>query len=411
MMAPLRRCLLCFRDTGTQGETTLKCSKKALKDQLGRPKQVFDVPRITTGGDATGGDTGGSGYSLSETLPDGPLLDTSSLRSFTDEEIRKATRNLSVKIGEGGFGAVYKGMIKTSPTAQTYVAVKKLSSRSRQGLPELIKEIEVLPRLHHKHLVRLIGYCNEESCQALVYEYINNGNLRDHLHGKRSEVPLPWIRRLSIALDIAHAIDYLHVHVSPSVIHRDIKAANILLDDRFHAKLSDFGLSKLLAEDDEFTHITTDVRGTAGYLDPEYYQTRRLTDKSDIHSFGVVILELISGRRSVEFTGKSHFNLVKWAKSELAKGNIRQVLDSRIPDGSYNVNALWRLADIAIRCCATTSADRPSIGQVVRCIQEAKGDEMRTPVVQEAPDKPPSDDEDNVFTFRCDSMDDQPQAR
>ncbi|GBG76232.1 hypothetical protein CBR_g21980 [Chara braunii] len=402
MMATLRGCLPCC---GSMMET---------QDQMGQGKKVSDVPSISAGGDSITGGTGGFGKTMSNSIPDGSMPDTSSLGSnltrFTEEDIRKATRNLSVKIGEGGFGIVYKGMIKASPTTRTYVAVKKLSNRSRQGIPELIKELEVLPRLHHKHLVRLIGYCNEESCQALVYEYINNGNLHDHLHGKRS--PLPWIQRLSIAMDVAHAIDYLHVHVVPSVIHRDIKAGNILLDDRFHAKLSDFGLSKLLSEDEQFTHVTTDVRGTAGYLDPEYYQSHRLTDKSDIHSFGVVLLELISGRKPVEFTGKSHFNLVKWARSELSKGNMQEVLDSRIPDGSYNLNAVWKLADIAMMCCEPISANRPRIGQVVRSIQAAKDEQMRTPIVQEVPDDPSSDDDDHGgLTVQWDNIDDEPQAR
>ncbi|GBG74525.1 hypothetical protein CBR_g18935 [Chara braunii] len=297
---------------------------------------------------------------------------TAQVRQYTTDEIRRATRNFAVKIGGGGFGHVFKGMVKCPPNVHQWVAVKKLSNSSRQGITELVKEIQILPLLHHRHLVRLLGFCNDDTCQALVYEYIGNGTLRDHLHRAKAGYVLPWSARISIALDVANAISYLHLHVEPAVIHRDIKPSNILLDERMNAKLADFGLSKLLAEGEEFTHITTDIKGTAGYLDPQYFLTRQLTDGSDVYSFGVVLLEIISGRRPVDASQKKHFDLVKWAREEMSNDNIRNVLDSRIKEGEYSVESLWQMAECAITCCEPFAANRPKISVVVRTLQEAK---------------------------------------
>ncbi|GBG61268.1 hypothetical protein CBR_g19800 [Chara braunii] len=298
------------------------------------------------------------------------------VKKYSAEEIKRATNNfdVSTRIGGGGFGTVYKGTVRTSVHTQQTVAIKKLGVDSRQGINELVKEIEILPRLHHRHLVTLVGYCSAPGCLALVYEYISNGTLNDHMYGsKATPSGLPWLTRISIALDVARALSYLHLHVTPGVIHRDIKPSNILIDQKMHAKLTDFGLSKLLPDDEEYTHLTTNIKGTQGYLDPEYFQTRRLTERTDVYSFGVVMLELITGRKPLEIiTGMRRFDLVKWARAEMKKGNIRSVLDHRIAEGAYSVDALWKLADCAMTCCEPYSANRPNIGDVVRYIEEAE---------------------------------------
>ncbi|GBG61265.1 hypothetical protein CBR_g19797 [Chara braunii] len=305
-----------------------------------------------------------------------PTAGSVQVKKYSAEEIKRATNNFdaSTRIGGGGFGTVYKATLRTSVNTQQTVAIKKLGVNSRQGINELVKEIEILPRLHHRHLVTLVGYCDDPGCLALVYEYVSNGTLNDHLYGsKATPSGLPWLTRISIALDVARALSYLHIHVTPGVIHRDIKPSNILIDQKMHAKLADFGLSKLLPDDEEYTHLTTNIKGTQGYLDPEYFQTRRLTERTDVYSFGVVVLELITGRKPLEIiTGRRRFDLVKWARAEMKKGNIRSVLDHRIAEGAYSVDALWKLADCAMMCCEPHSLNRPNIGDVVRYIEETE---------------------------------------
>ncbi|KAL2628458.1 hypothetical protein AAZV13_07G232800 [Glycine max] len=217
-------------------------------------------------------------------------------RMFSFEELKKYTKNFSQVngIGSGGFGKVYKGNL---PNGQV-IAIKRAQKESMQGKLEFKAEIELLSRVHHKNLVSLVGFCFEHEEQMLVYEYVQNGSLKDALSGK-SGIRLDWIRRLKIALGTARGLAYLHELVNPPIIHRDIKSNNILLDDRLNAKVSDFGLSKSMV-DSEKDHVTTQVKGTMGYLDPEYYMSQQLTEKSDVYSFGVLMLELISARRPLE---------------------------------------------------------------------------------------------------------------
>ncbi|PON36235.1 Mitogen-activated protein kinase kinase kinase [Parasponia andersonii] len=231
---------------------------------------------------------------------------------FSYSEILTITNNLERVLGNGGFGTVYHGYLN-----DTQVAVKMLSPTSAQGNKEFQAETKLLVRVHHRKLTSLIGYCNEGEHVGLIYEYMANGNLETHLsgftesqyltyHSEKSFYVLTWEERLRIAIDAAQGLEYLHNGCKPAIIHRDIKPSNILLNERFQAKLADFGLSRIyLAEDG--THVSTDLVGTPGYLDPEYYISNWLNEKSDVYSFGVVLLEIITSRKAlVKSYDKSH---------------------------------------------------------------------------------------------------------
>ncbi|KAJ7566859.1 hypothetical protein O6H91_02G121800 [Diphasiastrum complanatum] len=228
---------------------------------------------------------------------------------YTFEQIRIATQNFQKKIGQGEFGPVYFGSLADGQE----VAVKMLSSTSNQGQKEFFNEVDLLPRVHHKKLLSLIGYCYESKQQILVYEYMPNGTLRENLYGPMvSRNLVDWKTRLNIALNAAQGLEYSHTGCSPTIIHRDVKSNNILVNKNFMAKVADFGLFKLALEEDA-THISTTVKGTTGYLDPEYYTTNQLTKKSDVYSFGVVLLEIICGRQPINpQLSRPELNLVEW---------------------------------------------------------------------------------------------------
>ncbi|KAK9928622.1 hypothetical protein M0R45_025746 [Rubus argutus] len=217
-------------------------------------------------------------------------------RSFTFEELMKFSNNFSEvnDVGSGGYGKVYRG---TLPTGQL-IAIKRAHKESTQGGYEFKTEIELLSRVHHKNLVSLVGFCFDQGEQMLVYEYVANGTLKDSLSGK-SGIRLDWTRRLKIVLGAARGISYLHELCDPPIVHRDIKSTNVLLDNSLTAKVADFGLSKTM-DDSGRDHVSTQVKGTMGYLDPEYYMTQRLTEKSDVYGFGVLMLELLTARRPIE---------------------------------------------------------------------------------------------------------------
>lgn len=285
---------------------------------------------------------------------------------FTLTQLEQATENFSRKIGQGSFGPVYYG--KTNDGKE--IAVKIQAGTSIHGDEQFLNEVALLSRIHHRNLVPLIGYCEESGQSILVYEYMHNGTLRDHLYGLSSErKPLDWMSRLQIAEDAAKGIEYLHSGCNPSIIHRDIKTSNILLDIHMRAKVSDFGLSR--SADEERTHISSVVRGTVGYLDPEYHATQQLTEKSDVYSFGVVLLELISGRKPVSAQEYgADWSIVHWARSLIRKGDIHAIIDPSLGN-SFKIESIWKIAEVAILSVEPSGSLRPRMHGVLQAIQEA----------------------------------------
>uniref|UniRef100_A0A5B7B4G6 non-specific serine/threonine protein kinase n=1 Tax=Davidia involucrata TaxID=16924 RepID=A0A5B7B4G6_DAVIN len=283
------------------------------------------------------------------------------VKSFTYGEMALATNNFnsSTEVGQGGYGKVYRGILADG----TVVAIKRAQEGSLQGEKEFLTEIELLSRVHHRNLVSLFGYCDEEGEQMLVYEFISNGTLRDHLSGK-SKKPLNFAMRLRIALASAKGILYLHTEANPPIFHRDIKASNILLDSKFTAKVADFGLSRLAPVPDIEgivpAHVSTVVKGTPGYLDPEYFLTHKLTDKSDVYSLGVVFLELLTGMQPIS-RGK---NIVREVNIAYQSGMIFSVIDGGM--GSYPSDCVEKFMTLALKSCQEETDARPSMSEVVR---------------------------------------------
>ncbi|XP_020690192.1 probable LRR receptor-like serine/threonine-protein kinase At1g67720 isoform X1 [Dendrobium catenatum] len=289
---------------------------------------------------------------------------------ITFSAIKEATGGFSKKIGEGSYGPVYYGKMEGKE-----IAVKVSADLSSHGAQQFINEVTLLSRIHHKSLVSFIGYCQEESNKILVYEYVHNGSLRDHIHDSVKKTNLDWLSRLLIAEDAAKGLTYLHNGCNPAIIHRDVKTSNILLDINMRAKVSDFGLSKQ-ATDNSFTHISSVARGTVGYVDPEYYASQQLTDKSDVYSFGVVLLELISGKKpiSVQDYGVD-WNIVHWARSLISEGDITSLVDPCLV-GTFKIESLWRIAEIAILSVQIHGTSRPKMQEVELAIHDAINIEM-----------------------------------
>ncbi|PHT83304.1 Proline-rich receptor-like protein kinase PERK7, partial [Capsicum annuum] len=271
---------------------------------------------------------------------------------FSYADLATATGGFSQAnlLGQGGFGFVHKGVL----TDGSVVAVKSLKSGSGQGEREFQAEVEIISRVHHRHLVSLVGYCIADGQRMLVYEFVPNGTLEYHLHGKGRPV-MDWTLRVKIALGSAKGLAYLHEDCHPRIIHRDIKGANILLDNNYEAMVADFGLAKLT--EDNNTHVSTRVMGTFGYLAPEYASSGKLTEKSDVFSFGVMLLELITGRKPLDTTNKiMEDSLVDWARPFLTKAleenNYDELADPRL-EGKYDADELHRMV-----ACAAASIVR-----------------------------------------------------
>ncbi|XP_013611579.1 PREDICTED: receptor-like serine/threonine-protein kinase ALE2 isoform X4 [Brassica oleracea var. oleracea] len=295
---------------------------------------------------------------------------TVSAKTFTASEIVKATNNFAESrvLGEGGFGKVYEGLFDDG----TKVAVKVLKRDDQQGGREFLAEVEMLSRLHHRNLVNLIGICIEDRNRSLVYELIPNGSVESHLHGVDKEAsPLDWEARLKIALGAARGLAYLHEDSSPRVIHRDFKSSNILLEHDFTPKVSDFGLARNALDDEDNRHISTRVMGTFGYVVPEYAMTGHLLVKSDVYSYGVVLLELLTGRKPVDMMQPpGQENLVSWTRSLLtSREGLEAIIDQSLGQPEIPFDSIAKVAAIASMCVQPEVSHRPFMGEVVQALK------------------------------------------
>ncbi|XVF59402.1 hypothetical protein PTKIN_Ptkin07bG0272900 [Pterospermum kingtungense] len=285
---------------------------------------------------------------------------------YTLRELEASTNGFAHDkvIGEGGYGIVYHGVLEDN----TQVAVKNLLNNRGQAEKEFKVEVEAIGRVRHKNLVRLLGYCAEGAHRILVYEYVNNGNLEQWIHGDVGPCsPLTWDIRMNIILGTAKGLTYLHEGLEPKVVHRDIKSSNILLDKRWNPKVSDFGLAKLLGS--ESSYITTRVMGTFGYVAPEYASTGMLNERSDVYSFGILIMEIITGRNPVDYSRPpDEVNLIEWLKKMVADRKPEDVLDPKLPEKPTS-RALKRALLVALRCVDPNAQKRPKMGHIVHMLE------------------------------------------
>ncbi|XVF86733.1 hypothetical protein PTKIN_Ptkin18bG0065900 [Pterospermum kingtungense] len=283
-------------------------------------------------------------------------------RNFTYAEVLKMTNNFETVLGKGGFGTVYLGFLDN-----THVAVKILSESSAQGYKEFHAEVKLLMRVHHGNLTNLVGYCNGGSRLGLIYEYMANGNLKQHLSDRNAHT-MSWEDGLRIAIDAAQGLEYLHYGSNPPIVHRDVKSTNILLNEKFQAKLADFGLSRIFPAEGG-PHVSTVVAGTPGYLDPEYQITNWLNEKSDVYSFGVVLLEIVTSRPVISQSYNEIIHISQWVSSLLAKGEIKRIVDPRLGE-DYEINSAWKIVELALGCASRNSTDRPTMSEVVMELKE-----------------------------------------
>ncbi|KDP39031.1 hypothetical protein JCGZ_00788 [Jatropha curcas] len=283
------------------------------------------------------------------------VVAVSGIPEYSYKDLQKATYNFTTIIGQGAFGPVYKAQMSTGET----VAVKALATDSKQGEKEFHTEVMLLGRLHHRNLVNLVGYCAEKGQHMLIYVYMSKGSLASHLYNENYE-PLSWDLRVHIALDVARGLEYLHDGAVPPVIHRDIKSSNILLDHSMRARVADFGLSR----EEMVDKHAANVRGTFGYLDPEYISTRTFTKKSDVYSYGVLLFELIAGRNPqqglmeyVELAAMNSDGKVGW----------EEIMDSRL-DGKFDVQELNEVAALAYKCINRVPRKRPAMRDIVQVL-------------------------------------------
>ncbi|KAI3446105.1 hypothetical protein Pfo_002770 [Paulownia fortunei] len=287
-------------------------------------------------------------------------------RWYSLRELQIATNQFSGEnvIGEGGYGVVYRGVLHDG----SVVAVKNLLNNKGQAEQEFKVEVEAIGKVRHKNLVGLTGYCAEGAQRLLVYEYIDNGNLEQWLHGDVGPVsPLTWEIRMKIAIGTARGLAYLHEGLEPKVVHRDVKSSNILLDRKWNAKVSDFGLAKLLGS--EKSHVTTRVMGTFGYVSPDYASTGMLNEGNDVYSFGVLLMEIITGRCPVDYSRPpGEMNLIDWFKGMVASRRGEELLDPLI-GVPPPPRALKRILLVCLRCIDLDANKRPKMGQIVHMLE------------------------------------------
>ncbi|KAF5948763.1 hypothetical protein HYC85_014720 [Camellia sinensis] len=287
------------------------------------------------------------------------LVSASGILEYPYKDLQKATCNFTTLIGQGAFGPVYKAQMSTGET----VAVKVLATDSKQGEKEFQTEVMLLGRLHHRNLVNLVGYCAEKGQHMLIYVYMSKGSLASHLYNENYE-PLSWGLRVQIALEVVRGLEYLHDGAVPPVIHRDIKSSNILLDQSMRARVADFGLSR----EEMVNKHASNIRGTFGYLDPEYISTRAFTKKSDVYSFGVLLFELIAGRNPQQ--GLMEYVELAAMNTE-GKVGWEEIVDSRL-DGKFDVQELNDVAALAYKCVNRAPRKRPSMRDIVQVLTKLR---------------------------------------
>lgn len=358
-------CFPCFGSSnkGRGGNGVKEVLKKeSFKD--GSAAQSHHVNRVSS--DKSKSRSGNDSKKEPPVPKDGPTPHIAA-QTFTFRDLAAATKNFRPEclLGEGGFGRVYKGRLESGQV----VAVKQLDRNGLQGNREFLVEVLMLSLLHHSNLVNLIGYCADGDQRLLVYEFMPLGSLEDHLHDlPPDKEPLDWNTRMKIAAGAAKGLEYLHDKANPPVIYRDLKSSNILLDEGFHPKLSDFGLAKLGPVGDK-THVSTRVMGTYGYCAPEYAMTGQLTLKSDVYSFGVVFLELITGRKAIDNSrAPGEHNLVAWARPLFKDRRKFPRMADPLLQGRYPMRGLYQALAVAAMCLQEQAATRPLIGDVVTAL-------------------------------------------
>ncbi|KAI3763453.1 hypothetical protein L2E82_13310 [Cichorium intybus] len=357
----------CFPCFDSREEEKLNPQKVRADRHEVHPSAPSNISRLSSGVDRLKSRNNASLRRESSGPKDSPDAQIAA-QTFTFRELAAATNNFRPDcfLGEGGFGCVYRGHLQGSGQV---VAVKQLDRNGLQGNREFLVEVLMLSLLHHPNLVNLIGYCADGEQRLLVYEFMALGSLEDHLH----DVPpdreaLDWNTRMKIAAGAAKGLEFLHDKANPPVIYRDFKSSNILLDEGFQPKLSDFGLAKLGPTGDK-SHVSTRVMGTYGYCAPEYAMTGQLTVKSDVYSFGVVFLELITGRKAIDSTQPhGQQNLVTWARPLFNdRRKFTSLVDPRL-EGRYPMRGLYQALAVASMCIQEQAAARPLIGDVVTAL-------------------------------------------
>ncbi|KAL5226659.1 hypothetical protein ABZP36_014924 [Zizania latifolia] len=298
-------------------------------------------------------------YAKEDVQPQRPVC--AELRTFTYAQLKNVAANFTRVIGRGGFGVVYLGHLEDG----SEVAVKMCSQTSFHGVKQFLTEAKSLSQVHHRNLVFLVGYCNDGDNLALVYEYMAQGSLHDHIRGKTGVARfLNWELRLKIALDAAQGLDYLHTGCM--MVHRDVKSSNILLDQNLNAKVADFGLAKIFGDDAQMSLMST-ISGTPGYIDPEYQITSKLSDRSDVYSFGVVLLEVVTGEPPI-MNDQATPHVTVFVSQMLARGDLENIVDPRL-QGDYDSNSMWKVIDLAVKCTARDSTQRPAMAEVVTVLK------------------------------------------
>ncbi|KAL1809860.1 hypothetical protein ACET3Z_026850 [Daucus carota] len=295
---------------------------------------------------------------------------SSTVPLFSHKDIERATNGFSEKqrLGTGAYGTVYAGKLHNDE----WVAIKKLRHQDTDGIEQIMNEIKLLSSVSHQNLVRLLGCCIENGEQILVYEFMPNGTLAQHLQRERGHV-LPWTVRLTIATETALAIAHLHTATHPPIYHRDIKSSNILLDVNFNSKVADFGLSRLGMTDN--SHVSTAPQGTPGYVDPQYHQNFHLSDKSDVYSFGVVLVEIVTALKVVDFSrSATDINLAALAIDRIGKGRVDEIIDPLLEPNrdAWTLSSIHKVAELAFRCLAFHRDMRPSMVEVAQELEQIR---------------------------------------